>query len=420
LNKKITLLICTILVVAFVFGACAKTDGLTVPEQHDNADVPALASPGPLPNNDASIVVMEVGGNKVYKDEFDFAYSSICSQYGVAEDDPSLMGLLQDATLDQMLSQQVIRVKLEELGYMDLSPEDAAAVATQAQAELDYTTAYSLPEITADLGEDYTDEELAAATIAFEDDLLAEYGLTRETFMDFFIETKALDNAKAELLKDLVPIEESVITQYNNAVETDKATIGDDLTVYEAYINQNGMSHYIPQGIRFVRHILIRLDDEATNEIATLRQNGDNEAADAALIKALEAIQEETDAILTLLKSGDITFTEGIETYNEDPGMASNPDGYEIYEGNNIYVESFSQGAMSLTTIGDFTDLVASDYGYHIIEYTSDKPSGAIPLEDVYDQIYNALLTNLQDSGWAAQIAQWKEEVPYTIYKDVL
>jgi parvulin-like peptidyl-prolyl isomerase len=420
LKKKITFILCAILAVAFVFGACAKADELSIPKEHDSANIPALASPGPAPNNAAAIVVMEVGGEKVYKDEFDEAYSSLCSQYGIAEDDESLSGMIADTALDLLLSEKVIRIKLKELGYMDLSDEDLENAQTQAQSELDYVTAGSIPSIIEELGEDYTEQEYKDALVKFEDELLSDYDLTREDFMNFFYETIALENARAELLKDAVPAEEEVKLQYNNFVEADKEAIGDDLASYESLLNQKGFSYYIPEGIRFARHILIKLDDESVSEISTLRQSGDDAAADEALTEALTTIQEESDTVLALLQSGDITFTEGIETYNEDPGMKSNPDGYEIYEGNGTFVESFTIGAMSLENLGDITGLVASDFGYHIIEYTSDKPAGAVAFESVHDAIYDSMVSTLQDNEWAKLIAQWKEEVPYTMYKDVL
>lgn len=420
LKRKTIIFLSLILAAVMVLGACAAKGDLNLPDEHEDTDIPAVASPGPAPNNDATIVIMEVGGKEVTKDVFNQTYSALCQQYGVSEDDPSYKTALQESALELVLAQQVVNIKLKELGYLDLSEEDMKSAKEQAQNELDYLTYQATETITAGLPENYTDEDLAAAITKYEDDLFAQYGITREEHLNFYVEAIALEKAKTELLKDAVPSDEEVNAQYQNSVEADKTEIGDDLTKYESYLSQNRKPYYIPEGIRMVRHVLISIDSETSQEIRGFRQNGDDESANKARKTALEGIQADAEAVLKQLKDGEITFTEAIEQYGKDPGMETYTEGYEVYEGCTLYMQEFTDGAMSLSEIGEITGLVPTDYGYHIIEYTSDKPAGAVSFESMQEEIYNSLLSTLKDEAWQKLLSKWKSEVEYTIFQDKL
>lgn len=63
----------------------------------------------------------------------------------------------------------------------------------------------------------------------------------------------------------------------------------------------------------------------------------------------------------------DDNFDELIDKYNEDPGVESNPDGYEFVPGDGQYVAEFDNGAASLE-IGEVSEPVKTSYGYHIIK----------------------------------------------------
>ena len=159
-----------------------------------------------------------------------------------------------------------------------------------------------------------------------------------------------------------------------------KKPIGSDLSVYDTYLASYQESYYIPEGVRYVRHILIALDDELASEINTTRSNDGDEAANTLRDESLLTIEEKANEVLSLLQNEEITFTDAIAEYNDDPGMEYYPEGYEIYSGCTLYVPEFTDNAMSLENVGDITGLVATDYGYHIIEYTTDRASGPVSL----------------------------------------
>ena len=64
LKKKTTIIFSLIIAVTLLFAACANDTELTLPQEHVDADLPSVATPGAAPDNDAAIVVMVVNGGK--------------------------------------------------------------------------------------------------------------------------------------------------------------------------------------------------------------------------------------------------------------------------------------------------------------------------------------------------------------------
>lgn len=94
-------------------------------------------------------------------------------------------------------------------------------------------------------------------------------------------------------------------------------------------------------------------------------------------------------------------FDQLIETYNEDPGMQQNPDGYVFTEGD--MVEPFYEGTKALE-VNEISDPVRTDYGWHIIL--------RLPLEDKdFDQNKNAA----EDHYFFQLLSGWVDDAKITL-----
>ena len=83
--------------------------------------------------------------------------------------------------------------------------------------------------------------------------------------------------------------------------------------------------------------------------------------------ESIAAQKDKIDGLLSQLRSSDdpeALFDELMNEYSEDGGLAGNPDGYTATPGE--MVPAFEETAFSLE-IGEISDVVESDYGYHII-----------------------------------------------------
>ena len=94
-------------------------------------------------------------------------------------------------------------------------------------------------------------------------------------------------------------------------------------------------------------------------------------------------------------------FDELVKEYGEDPGMASNPNGYTFTEGE--MVEPFYEGAKALELNG-ISDPVQSGFGWHVIQ--------RLPLGD---EEFAASEAMVRDTYFGKQLSGWMENAEVTL-----
>jgi peptidyl-prolyl cis-trans isomerase C len=82
-------------------------------------------------------------------------------------------------------------------------------------------------------------------------------------------------------------------------------------------------------------------------------------------------------------------------------------------------VPVFEKAAMSLKE-GQVSDVVKSDFGFHIIKLTGKRPAGIRPLEEVKDQIKGAIMPTKQQEVFQKIKEELKKSAKITIKEDVL
>ncbi len=98
-----------------------------------------------------------------------------------------------------------------------------------------------------------------------------------------------------------------------------------------------------------------------------------------------EEVKKKAESVYKDIKSGK-NFDELMEEYSEDPGLEMYPEGYTFGKGEMI--KEFEETAFELKT-GEVSNLVKTDYGYHIIKVTEE--AYYLPYEDVEEQIIDRL-----------------------------
>jgi peptidyl-prolyl cis-trans isomerase C len=122
-----------------------------------------------------------------------------------------------------------------------------------------------------------------------------------------------------------------------------------------------------PEQIR-ASHILIRVDRQAD-------QSQKDESR-----KKMEAIQQR-------LKKGE-DFAELAKQYSEDPSSAKGGD--LGYFGRGRMVRPFEDAAFALKP-GEVSDIVETQFGYHLIKVTERKPETLVPYEEIKDKLQDYL-----------------------------
>lgn len=406
MRKKLSVVLIAFAVI-MLFSACSVEGTDTEP-----TSTPAETQTPDQETQDSSVIAL-VNGEPIYKESYNDAYDYYQSYYtSIYGDDLSTYeSEIIEAALSAAVNEKIYMDKLSELGYLDYTEEQVANAESKTQEDIDYyIDLYYGEEIKTQLGDDYTDDEYKAVMVEYVDEVLSSvFEMTREEIVDYYLTSAAQDNAYADIEASVAPTEEEVTEYYEQILAEYKDSITEDPSLYISDVNAGYSAYYVPAGVRSVRQVLIKMDQDTIDAITLLRSNGFEDEADVLLEQGLADIEDSAEDVLSKLKNGDITLNEAIEEYNEDTGMPE--DGYLVAQGVDNYVEQFTQSAMELEEIGDFTsELIASDYGYHIIEYYSDIDEGEHSLADVYDEIYEELTASLASEAWSETITQWEQE----------
>lgn len=192
-------------------------------------------------------------------------------------------------------------------------------------------------------------------------DNLSKSGYTDATF------TKMLENLMLiEKLKAQVTGEEGFVTD-------------EDVAAYR----EANAAEYAELGKRVTaKHILISTQDESGNPLS-------DEQKEEKRVKA--------EGLLAELQGG-ADFDTLMNENTEDPGIAQSPEGYTFGRGE--MVEEFETAAFALG-VGEMSELVESDFGYHIIKVTDIGQDEAEASE--------AARTTIADEKYDAQVEEWRQ-----------
>ena len=145
--------------------------------------------------------------------------------------------------------------------------------------------------------------------------------------------------------------------------------LADQVTVTDAEIQEfykNNTKAYSLDEQRRASHILIAVGKDAS-------------AADKEKAKA------KADALLAELRKNPSAFAKLAKENSQDPVSAERGGDLDFF-GKGAMVKPFEEAAFKLSK-GQISDVVQSDFGFHIIEVTDIKPAVVKPLEDVKAQI---------------------------------
>ncbi len=194
------------------------------------------------------------------------------------------------------------------------------------------------------------------------------------------------DHAKQFTIPEHADIELVVLDQ--GAAEKSVTITENDL---QGYYNQNKDRFAIPEQRR-AQHILI----------LTPRGAKDAEKEEA---------RKKAEDVLTQVRANPARFAELAKTYSQDPGSAKN--GGDLgYFARGKMVKEFSDAAFALQK-GDVSDIIQTEYGFHIIMVTDIKP--AVP--KTLAQVRDAVMQELRRAQVSKKFAEMSETFSNMVYE---
>lgn len=176
-------------------------------------------------------------------------------------------------------------------------------------------------------------------------------------------------------------------------VVLDLAAIGKDITLSEAdlrkYYDEN-IARYTAAEERRASHILVKADKELP-------------AAERAKAKA------RAEAILADVRKAPATFAEVARKQSEDTGSAGQGGDLDFF-GRGAMVKPFEDAVFAMKP-GEISNLVESDFGFHIIQLTAVRGGDKKPFDQVRAEIETEVRRSLAQKRYAEAAEQFSETV---------
>ncbi len=298
--------------------------------------------------------VASVGEEKITAQEFTFFLYTVKSQMEMQANEQEVsrfwdteeaIDAARQKALEEVVKFKVQLQKAKELG-IELTEQEEQQIQEQRQSYISNLG-----------GRDNYNEQLA------------EMGLNDKGFMEL------LENSK--IVEKLFTKVSSEGTEYNISKEQIKD-----------YYEQNKEMFKI-QPTALTKHILLSIIDDNRQPLPEEQQQQAKEKAKEVYARLQEG--EDFDALM--------------HAYSGDPGLESNPDGYEVMRGIG-FAPAFEEAAFTLE-VGEFSEIIETEFGYHIIKVESREEYYQL---DEYVQVF--IEEQLIRNQYEKQVKEWKQELP--------
>ena len=481
MKKILSILLSLVMVLTAAFAFAESEAAQEAPSQAEAPAVESAAEPEaePAADTQAPVLLATVAGEEVYSNHADLEYWINYYMYqlgmsGYDTSDPELVQTVNQYSLYNTMRFIVIRKKAAELGLDQFTDEDLASMNEKAKAEWDSIVESYMTEfgITAES----TEEDKSAARADAEATLLEE-GYDEATYISEYVSSEhtntLINRLRDQVSADVTVTDEDVQAYYNDLVQEDMETYGQDIGTYEFYTQYYQQpSYYTPEGYRAVNHILLAVDETLLNNWKDLTARyeeqlsasedltdvevpeeetpedevpAEEEPAEAEpavpetpappaeaeatpaptaepvteeMVKAaeqaiLDSVQPTVDEIMAKREQG-VSFDDLILEYGTDPGMqdaATRANGYLVHKDSILWDPAFTAAAMELEKVGDVSKPFVGQYGVHILQYLKDVPGGAAELTDeMKEEFRSSLLDEKKDAALNTALEQWMQE----------
>ena len=373
---------------------------------------------------DNARIAAKVDDIEITKGEWREMYESYAAQYGITDEianDPQYKEAVTEFK-NQLLDALVMdKIGLQEMkaSGMTLTDEEKAEIQENAEGYIEQQRSFARMEWEEKAKTDKTidvEKEVENAV----NEWLSINNLSQETIMERYSEDKLMQKFMAQLLDDVTATNDEVKAQYDAYVESQKTEFATEGALdYAEY--QGTVITYRPAGYVRVKHILIRLDETTRNQVSTLRTEKNDTQADQVRTEGLKQIQAKADEVLSKVKAGE-DFDALIEQYNDDPGMQNSPTketGYTLGK-SSFYRQEFIDASLALPTVGDASELVVTDEGYHIIKLLEKLPEGPVDYEKVRETIEKEVVDGKKGVRWSELLEEWKPKHKIEYHYNIL
>ena len=329
----------------------------------------------------------------------------LCEASGMSLDDAQKQQLA-DSVLESFVGIGVLENLLREAGQAEIDAQTQLLLDEEANRAYEAARQQTAEAIRAEFP-DVSDEQMAAFLAdmgctpdAYRQEL--ELSLKNQRLLDLYFGGIALDDGEA-----LAYYEEQYVSVCRERYEGNIPLFEQEVLV------GGGISYYIPQGYRRIKHIVMALPQDMADALSAL-QSGPSavsqDARQALLDAAAAAMKPKTDAIYQALASG-ASFESQMRLYSYDTGVAPEDAGYLLHADSVLWDAAFLEAALALAHPGDVSEPVVTSAGVHIILYAGDEPAGPLALTDEQQELLRqAALADKQEQALETLVSQHRSD----------
>lgn len=390
-------------------------------------------------------VVVRVGAVEYRQSEVQAYWDSLAEYALAAGEDASVLKGYAANVVESYIGMGVLENKIREFGLDVMTPGDNERLDADALERYDRVLEVYTQSIMSQYQRTHEEAEPYARNFMELD------GYTMAAARDEAFRALKEERILEYVAGDVAPLTEDELADYyeQNLVAPCRVAYANNYKAFEKdVLVYGGISYYIPDGYRYVRHIFFKADDATRAEAAELEKQlitaradmetaknklfaarllAENEnAAEKALLEAealcadlearCNAIYAETmtkyagqiEQVQARLAAGE-DFVTLMNEYSQDDLMTE--EGFMISNESVLNEEAFQKAAMALTAEGEVSLPVIAPSGVHILQYVCDAPSGAVPLEgELKDVVAKAALMERKYSVLSGFLLRWRDE----------
>lgn len=386
------------------------------------------------PKRDLDTVLAKVGGEVITKRMMFNMFDRQKGDMGITDEDElsdkyvDTMRSIQKIVLDNMVDDIVRRDLAKGLGMYPLTEEQQAKV-TEKMAEyrqkrvdsvMNLYNQIDIQDKTSGQSADVDKEKIANEAVDMQ--MAQNYCFSEEMDRRVAENEVIKEMLEEHYTKDVTLTDEELKQEYDELLEMQKTDFKEDTTWVVRFLTvesfQEDVLVYYPGDVVRVNQIFIPIDETSQAAIRQLRTNGESAQADTMRDEALEKVKDQAQEAYDKAKAGE-DFNKLMDTYNQDPGMQTEEqrkEGYVVAKHSTNYITEFRDAAVKLTKVGEISDLVASDSGYHIIMATEVFPERVLPFEEVEDKLRTKKTNDKKSQTFLDVVSARRDEMDPKVY----
>ncbi|NMB94374.1 MAG: hypothetical protein GYA26_09135 [Flexilinea flocculi] len=308
--------------------------------------------------------------------------------------------------LDKLIEQLVVQNKLASLGFIvtdEIKTQAEESYQSTVKVIEDYVKK-SYPDISKE------DLEETAQWI------LSNQGLSKESIVESAIQNALFDAYKKQIEDETDRMDESAVKAYYNSLYSEqKESFSNDINLYEQALLSGKPVIFRPVETRVIKQLSIPFDDDVIDLINQLNAYGSKDEAEKMRMDQYDRISAKLNQTMDRLKSGE-SFDALIEEFSEGSDAVN-----YVSEQSTRFSEEFKNAAMSIETLGQFSEPIKTAYGYLILCWDATlEAADPVAFEDVRADLESLLSEFNRNRAIADQKMQWLKEANIEIFEDGL